>query len=770
MLKEGGIFLSSRFSSEISNYFRAGSENFSSLFKFDRLDLSIDFLPFEPAIVVPPVPDTEVTSGRKIIPLVDANEILKGDDEQALPGPGEPVNPSKDVISLYDSRDDFKFLAVGEADAGKVLSVISDDNKGSDAAIVTVTLNGRSDVFKANDDVLNVGGGLGGGWLNDDTETDPMKLFSTPGHGGADVYAGNEFAHESSDLVAVNASGSWVYDPGVRVDGILVGQSSVSEFDYFADDGGFEGAMVLVKALAQNAAPVASDDDFTTDENTSINGNLFIFNGVGFDQDADAGDSFSLTALNGDALSVGQQVILPSGALLLLAVDGSFSYDPNGQFESLGVGETTTDIFNYTISDSNGASSAATVTIAIVGVNDVPVALDDEYSLVEDEQILDGTIFRDVGGIGDFDFDINDNLSVVSVNGSEASIGKEVVLASGALLTLNADGTFVYNTNGKFAALDTGQAFVEEFTYAITDGQLDQVAATFDPDILPSSLDGTAGYTINGNGFQFGSGRVVSSAGDFNADGVDDFLISAANQVSVVFGQSGESVVDFELSDLNGVNGFKINAIERFDQFGRSISSAGDMNGDGFDDIIIGAGFADGAFSGAGESYVVFGTSTPFLPTFDLTDLDGTNGFVLDGSVFNGQSGIAVANIGDLNGDGLQDIAVSAPFAGVGGETAGQIYIVYGRLDPFPARFSVSELDGANGFTINGIDNRDNIGNTKDSISGAGDVNGDGVDDMLVGAIFGGSPLNSGESYIVFGATGDRSASLFLSDLNGTNG
>ena len=86
------------------------------------------------------------------------------------------------------------------------------------------------------------------------------------------------------------------------------------------------------------------------------------------------------------------------------------------------------------------------------------------------------------------------------------------------------------------------------------------------------------------------------------------------------------------LADLNGTNGFRIDGIDASDLSGRSVSSAGDVNGDGFDDIMIGADGADpGGDTFAGESYVVFGKATGFGAALDLSTLDGSNGFRIDG-------------------------------------------------------------------------------------------------------------------------------------------
>src|ERR687886_524179 len=113
----------------------------------------------------------------------------------------------------------------------------------------------------------------------------------------------------------------------------------------------------------------------------------------------------------------------------------------------------------------------------------------------------------------------------------------------------------------------------------------------------------------------------------------------------------------FNLWDLNGSNGFAINGIAANDWSGSSVSSAGDVNGDGFDDLIIGAKRADGnGISYAGQSYVVFGSNSGFGASFNLSDLNGSNGFAINGITAIDLSGWSVSSAGDVNGDGLDDL------------------------------------------------------------------------------------------------------------------
>ena len=125
------------------------------------------------------------------------------------------------------------------------------------------------------------------------------------------------------------------------------------------------------------------------------------------------------------------------------------------------------------------------------------------------------------------------------------------------------------------------------------------------------------------------SGRSLSSAGDVNGDGFDDLIIGAyqADQAGgtehgetyVVFGRSAAAGSSIALSSLDGTNGFLLTGIDAGDRSGRSVSGAGDVNGDGFDDLIIGAYQADQSPTGAeGETYVVFGKSGGFASSIAL--------------------------------------------------------------------------------------------------------------------------------------------------------
>ena len=276
-----------------------------------------------------------------------------------------------------------------------------------------------------------------------------------------------------------------------------------------------------------------------------------------------------------------------------------------------------------------------------------------------------------------------------------------------------------------------------------------------------STLDGTTGFRLDGVDQSYYFTSSVSSAGDVNGDGFDDLIIGASGADSggyshagksyVVFGKSGSFGSAVSLSTLDGTTGFRLDRGGQSDHSRFSVSSLGDVNGDGFDDLIIGATEADpGGETNAGESYVVFGKSGGFDSGIDLSTLDGTTGFRLDGVDLYDYSGASVSSAGDVNGDGFDDLIIGVHGADPGGDDyAGGSYVVFGKSGGFGSAVNLGVLDGTTGFRMDGIAQNDYAGF---SVSGAGDVNGDGFDDLVIGAR--GAADYAGESYVVFGKSG----------------
>ncbi len=225
----------------------------------------------------------------------------------------------------------------------------------------------------------------------------------------------------------------------------------------------------------------------------------------------------------------------------------------------------------------------------------------------------------------------------------------------------------------------------------------------------------------------------------------------------------------FQLSDLNGQNGFKLDGENGLDNSGYSVSKAGDINGDKYSDLIIGAW---GYGHSKGRSYVVFGNSDIGVEgTVLLSSLNGTNGFKIDGENDNDLSGMSVSAAGDINGDGYADLLIGVP--------AGEYHIIYqpnctgysyvvfgGRNVGGDGVILLSTLNGISGFKLNGESNEELSGY---SVSAAGDINDDGHADLLIGAS--NYARGTGRSYAVFGGPDvENVITIPLSTLNGIHG
>ena len=170
------------------------------------------------------------------------------------------------------------------------------------------------------------------------------------------------------------------------------------------------------------------------------------------------------------------------------------------------------------------------------------------------------------------------------------------------------------------------------------------------------------------------------------------------------------------------------------------------------EDILIGAPMAEpsgvAVDDNRGVSYVVFGKTTQ--TDVDLSML-GDGGFVINGVAGGDQSGFSVSGAGDINGDGLNDIIIGAHQADPNTiDNSGASYLVFGKTDSNAVELETVAEYSIGGFAINGVASDDQSAR---SVSGAGDINGDGFDDLIIGAHQAGTD-NSGASYIVFGGQG----------------
>jgi hypothetical protein len=285
-------------------------------------------------------------------------------------------------------------------------------------------------------------------------------------------------------------------------------------------------------------------------------------------------------------------------------------------------------------------------------------------------------------------------------------------------------------------------------------------------------LNGDNGFAINGVGNYSNSGTSVSAGGDLNDDGIDDLVVgspvSGAGTVYVVYGEDQNLPHPFNLAGLVSGDGFKINGAAQGDSLGTSVSAAGDINGDGIDDLILGAPLAGPQGNNPGIAYVVFGNALGLPLSLNLSGLQSSSGFAINGVNVGDELGTSVSGAGDVNGDGIADLIVGAPKADPNGDDSGAAYVVFGSNLGLTHPLALADLDGSNGFAMAGVSAGDRLGW---SVSYAGDINQDGIDDIVIGAALADpNGADSGAAYVLFGSNQAWPATVSLAGLNGTDG
>ncbi|MDF1659703.1 MAG: Ig-like domain-containing protein, partial [Verrucomicrobiales bacterium] len=379
---------------------------------------------------------------------IDANDALSIDSV------GQPANANDGVVVnngnnlTFTPGSNFDSLAFGEsATTTFEYTAIAAGSGETAIETVTVTIHGVNDNPEARDDTTRTDqdAPITIDVLTNDTDVDTSDFLIVTG-----------VDQPSKGSATVNSENRIVFDPGNDFDSLDDGVEETVTFDYFISDGngGTDVATVTVTVTGVEDPTNTAPDEGETDEATAI-----VLNVLDNDTDPDAGEVLAINSVSTPA----------KGST---STNGTtITFNPNGDFEDLAVGETELVTFQYTLT----TGEVETVTVTVNGLNDGPVAVNDAETTNEDSVVNIDLLGADDSVAADSDVD-GDTLMVTEINGVTA--GGTITLASGALVTVNANGTVDYDPNGKFENLDGGDQVTDSFTYTISDGNGGTATAT----------------------------------------------------------------------------------------------------------------------------------------------------------------------------------------------------------------------------------------------------------------------------------------------------
>jgi VCBS repeat-containing protein len=389
------------------------------------------------------------------------------------------VTCSADGSFTYDPNGQFEDLEAGDSAADSFAYTMTDDYGITDAATVTITINGVDDsppytppayypppyYPPVNHPPVA---------LDDAATTDEDNPISVAAPGvlinDSDPDIGDTLTVTTVNTIGTlgavswSADGAYTYDPDGQFEYLGVESSATDSFIYVVSDGhgGTDTATVTITIngvddTPGNRPPTAENDGATTDEDNPV---TVTAPGV-LDNDSDP---------DGDILAVTSVDTIGTIGAVSWSADGAYTYDPDGQFEYLQAGSSATDTFTYTVSDGNGATDTATVTITISGVNDPPVATDDSDTTPQGTPVTIDILSNDSDPDGDV---LTLDSAGPAGNGSVTNNGNDVT----------------YMPYQSFIGIDT-------FTYTISDGHGGTDTATVTVTVTAIVAEATATIRI----------------------------------------------------------------------------------------------------------------------------------------------------------------------------------------------------------------------------------------------------------------------------------
>ncbi|MDD5306209.1 MAG: integrin alpha [Deltaproteobacteria bacterium] len=336
-------------------------------------------------------------------------------------------------------------------------------------------------------------------------------------------------------------------------------------------------------------------------------------------------------------------------------------------------------------------------------------------------------------GAPDYDKGITDEGAAFVFHGSASGLSSTYWIAG----SMQANSNYGGSVSSAGDANGDGYADVIVGARNYDNGQTDEGRVFFykgGPDGLSPSAD----WTNESNQANSGYGKSVAGAGDVNGDGYSDFIVSAHRYDN---GQTDEGRVFVyygSASSFSSTGAWTVESDQAEALLGNSVSSAGDVNGDGYYDIIIGSSYYDNGQTDEGRAYVYYGSAA---------GLATSSGWTAESNQANAVFGYSVSSAGDVNGDGYADVIVGADYYSNGQTGEGRAYIYHGAASGLSTTAAWSD----EGNEANALFGK--------SVSAAGDVNGDGYGDVIVGApSYGNGQSGEGRAFVYHGSTSGLSA------------
>jgi len=383
--------------------------------------------------------DTDVDGDTLTITSINGTTLTGGVQEITVPNGKVNISATRVITFTPDAN-------FNSATAIQFPYEISDAKGGTSTANQIITVTAVNDNPVAVDDSYTVSedSSVTLNPLNSDTDVDGDTLTITSIN-GITLTGGVQEITVPNGKVNVSATGIITFTPDANFN-----SATAIQFPYEISDGkgGAATANQIITVTAVNDNPVAVDDTYTVAEDNAVT-----LNPLNSDADVE-GDTLTITSISGTTLTGGvQEITVPKGKVNISAT-GVITFTPDANFNS-----TTAIQFPYEISDGKGGTATANQIITVTAVNDNPVAVDDSYTVSEDNAVTLNPLHSDT------DLD-GDTLTITSINGIALTGGVQEITVPNGKVNISATGVITFTSDANF-----NSATAIQFPYEISDGK-----------------------------------------------------------------------------------------------------------------------------------------------------------------------------------------------------------------------------------------------------------------------------------------------------------